>query len=139
MVVKLRHRQTITTYTKLGPSGDLLSDAIMFADYSNKYQHGFRLCTKRSVCFSLVQVQATEAAQKTIDVYNFITHYITPSYEALRTWKCPMSLCTASSIMLINKFQMKEWRIKHNSACLVSNSNDITYTKVNKTGNVYIT
>ena len=40
--------------------------------------------------------------------------------------------------MLINKFHMKEWKIKHTSACSVSNSNVITYTKVNKTGNVRI-
>jgi hypothetical protein len=91
------------------------------------------------ICLSLVQVQAPEAAQKAIDMYYFIPHDITPSYETLRTWKCPMSLCTASSIMLINKFYMKEWRIKHTSACPVINSNDITYVKVNKTGNVRIT
>jgi hypothetical protein len=56
-----------TTYMKLGLSGNLLSATIMFADHRNKYQHGFRRCTKRSVCFSLLQVQAIEAAQKTID------------------------------------------------------------------------
>ena len=36
-------------------------------------------------------------------MYNFIPHNIISSYEAIRTLKCPMSLCTASSIMLIYK------------------------------------
>jgi hypothetical protein len=54
-------------------------------------------------------------------------------------WKCPMSLCTASGTVLINKFLMKEWRNKHTSASPVSNNNDITYMKANKTGNVRIT
>ena len=57
-----------------------------------------------SFCFPLVQVQATAATQKTIDMYNFIPHSVTPSYEALRTWECNMGLRTASSIILINKF-----------------------------------